>query len=410
MVEMRPIPTPFIFRWRRFIQNILPVIIFAVCVLLTLWLWDRQSQMGNAIGVVEATFVDVPSGTAGILMPPGHGEWADFQTVKRGEVIGTIRLAQRETFAAQLVTLQKEKEKIRADMVAARETFYLNMRQQYEGEWFDLARLYWRVEEFQLDHRDRRTRIRTAQAQLRRIQAELGFNEKTATRGAVSEQAIVDNRLEAKRLEELIKRETEAYLANRASYKREHERLVARRGMRAAQDQERSAEIQNVVRAITAPFDKQLDVLEARAGEVHAAQLDATSSMAVRAPVDGVVTEVFAVPGQAIQAGDPILRIASEKSDYVVSYVRHRQRIQPVRNMLVKLRTRQTGSRPIDSSIVEISPQVEPVPAQHLMDPTRPEWGTRVKIALPKEFRPLLRPGEQVDIIFPSKTKVARAE
>ncbi len=116
MPDTRPVPTPLIYRWRRFLQRILPIIIFATGVAVTIWLWDRQSLMGNATGVVDTQFVDVSSGIAGILLPPNHGKWELFQPVKKNEVIGTVDHYEVDTFYAQLETIEKEKAKVKADL------------------------------------------------------------------------------------------------------------------------------------------------------------------------------------------------------------------------------------------------------------------------------------------------------
>ena len=404
MADMRPIPTPLAYRWRRFVQNVLPIVIFLVGILFMLWLWERQSQMGNAFGVVEAHIVDVPSAAAGILTPPDHDDrWREFQTVKRGELIGKVHLLQTDVYAAQIETIQKEKIKVLADMDAEREQFLLAIQQQYEGEWFDIARSYWRVQEIQLDIRDRETRIRTAVAQLQTENVELSYNEQAFERGgAIAEQRVENNRYRIKELERLIERESHARTLALEQLRFEQNRQKTIRARFKALGDRRSEEIKELVDTITKPFHKQLDVLDSRIQEV----VVAANEIDIRAPVDGVVTEVFAVPGQSVQPGDPVIQIASDSADYIVSYIRHHHRVRPVANMMVKLRTRHTGSRPIESSVVEVGPVVEQVPLQHLNDPTVPEWGYPIKIFVPEDLRPIVKPGEQIDIIFPSRTKI----
>lgn len=407
MADLRPIPTPLIYRWRRFLQNIVPFLIFLVGLMFTLWLWDRQSQMGNAIGVAEAQFVDVSSGAEGILGAPGHGEWREFQTVKKGEIIGGVRQSQLGTFRAQIETIQKEKEKVLADRDAAKQKFLfdmhlLKMEQQQDDQWFELRRLYWRVEEILQDTKDRKTRIASAQAELRTLAANLQFNENSKRRGgAISDQEVVRSRLRVRELEALLVRERKAIEVAKNAYARNYSQLKQRKGMLSSADQEYAAQMQSVVRTMVKPFQKELEVLGSRTNEIEAAM----KSAAIVSPIDGVITQVFKVPGEALRPGDPVVRIASPYTNYIVSYVRHRQRIQPIPNMAVKLRTRHTGSRPVDAKVVQVGPQVQPVPPEHLMDPGRPEWGYPIKIEMPKNLQGLIRPGEPVDIIFPSRVR-----
>ena len=404
MADMRPIPTPLAYRWQRFVQNFLPIVIFLIAIILTLWLWDRQSQMGNAIGVAEAEYVDVPSGSAGILMPPGHGQWQEFQTVKQGEIIGEVRLAQTDTFAARVATIEKEKEKVEADLEAEKEKFLLEMQRQDEGLWFDISRQTWRVEEIRQNIYDIQTRIKTRRAQLQTARTTQRFNENALERGgAISKQEVAESQFRTKELEEALRGELTAQENAKKDFKREWNTLVAARKELASQGQTRDDDLGKVIRAITAPYYKQREVLESQANEVRVA----TNSYVIHAPVDGVVAAVYAVPGQSVQPGDPVIQIASANSDAIISYVRHRQRVRPELNMVVKLRTRHTGSRPVDSSVIEVGPIVQPVPTQHLFDHTRPEWGVPIKIALPDDLRNVLKPGEQVDIIFPSRNEQA---
>ncbi len=399
MADLQPIPTPLVYRWRRFVQNIVPFLIFAFGLLLTLWLWERQSQVGNAIGVAEASFVDVSSGATGILMPPGHGEWRQYQTIKEGEIIGGIRLAQLGVFKAQIETIEREKEKVLADRKAAQSKFEFDMRREQDDQWFNIVRLYWRVEEIKQDTYDRRTRIASAIAQMKTLNATLNYNELSRQRGgAISEQEVVQSRLQVKELEALVERERAAIEISKQNYVREYRVLERIKGGLDSQSRERAAEIEANISDIVAPFEKQLAVHDAQAKEVYAAM----ESAVIRAPVSGVIMEIYKVPGQSVQPGDPVIRIARETPDHIISYVRRRQRIRPVANMAVKLRSPYTGSRPIDAKVVEVGTHVLEIPLQHLHDPARVEWGLPVKIAIPDSLR-MLRPGEPVDIVFPSR-------
>ena len=404
MAELRPIPTPLIYRWRRFLQNIVPFLIFLFGLLFTMWLWDRQSEMGNAVGVAEARFVDVRSGAAGILRPPDHGEWREFQTVKKGEIIGRVALSQLGTFRAQVETILKEKEKVVADRQALEQQFLFEIQQQQDDEWFEITRLYWRVEDIRQDVRDRDARIQIARAQLRTLDATLRFNENAQRRGgAISDQEVVDSRLRAEELKQQIVTETRAREAAKKDYAREFTRLKRMKSGLDSQGRVQAEKVESVVNAILAPFQKQMEVLDARMNEVRAAM----ASSVIESPISGVITQVYKIEGEAIQPGDPVVRIASPNTSFIVSYIRQQQRIQPAPNMAVKLRTRYAGSRPIESTVVEVGPTVEQVPLQHQMDPARPEWAYKIKIALPKDLQGLVRPGESVDIIFPSRVRSA---
>jgi len=135
---------------------------------------------------------------------------------------------------------------------------------------------------------------------------------------------------------------------------------------------------------------------EAEALEVQQAALD------IHSPVDGMVFEVFALPGQYVCDGDPIVTITAERPDCIVSYVRQAQGLVPKIKMEVAVRRRAPGSPIVIGHVVEVGPRYEAVPRHQLRDPNIDEWGRPVRIEV-KGFR--VEPGELVDITFLKTTK-----
>lgn len=124
----------------------------------------------------------------------------------------------------------------------------------------------------------------------------------------------------------------------------------------------------------------------------------------IKAPISGTIISIHRFPGQAVNAGQQIMTIASEKGDYIVTYLRQSQMIQPTLNMVVNVHTR-SAPRTFRSHIVSIGPQVEKIPPEHVRDARVIEWGIPVHIAIPIDplhpGQPVkLRPGELVDLFF----------
>lgn len=124
-------------------------------------------------------------------------------------------------------------------------------------------------------------------------------------------------------------------------------------------------------------------------------------SLVLRAPIDGTICQIFYRPGDYVQEGEPIVMIAADEGRYAVSYVRQNQYIQPRKSMLVDVRKRIPGSQPREVFVEEVGPQFELIPVQLLRDPTWPEWGLPVRIALPDRGFDV-RPGELIDVRFRS--------
>ncbi|HEV8290349.1 MAG TPA: HlyD family efflux transporter periplasmic adaptor subunit [Tepidisphaeraceae bacterium] len=117
----------------------------------------------------------------------------------------------------------------------------------------------------------------------------------------------------------------------------------------------------------------------------------------IKAPISGTIISIHRVPGQAVTAGQAIMTIASEKGDYIVTYVRQTQVIQPKEGMTVNVHLR-SAPRTLRSHVASVGPQVEKIPPEHLRDSRILEWGLPVHVAIPPDTK--LRPGELVDLFF----------
>ena len=127
--------------------------------------------------------------------------------MKKNDVIGEVGLYEFDVFDAQLATIGKQRAKVFADFNAERERFRFDIRLQNQGQWFDEHRLYWEVQQYVLDIKDRATSIEVSNAQLKRLQKTVYYHKKTFIGGATSEQELFDNRLEKDVVESRIKQE-----------------------------------------------------------------------------------------------------------------------------------------------------------------------------------------------------------
>jgi len=117
----------------------------------------------------------------------------------------------------------------------------------------------------------------------------------------------------------------------------------------------------------------------------------------IKAPISGTIVTIHRYPGQAVNAGQAIMTIASEKGEYIITYVRQTQVIQPTPGMTVNVHLR-SAPRTLHSHVLSVGPAIEKVPPDHLRDPRITEWGLPVHIAIPPDTK--LRPGELVDLFF----------
>jgi multidrug resistance efflux pump len=132
---------------------------------------------------------------------------------------------------------------------------------------------------------------------------------------------------------------------------------------------------------------------------IRALQLrNQANTLLVRAPISGTLVDVFCSPGQRLPAGAPIATLAADYGSYIVSYLPEATRFEPLPGMRVTLRSRAAGVRAVESEIEEVGRQIEPIPVSLATNPTIPERGVPIRIALPTEID--LQPGVLVDIAY----------
>jgi multidrug resistance efflux pump len=117
-----------------------------------------------------------------------------------------------------------------------------------------------------------------------------------------------------------------------------------------------------------------------------------------------VVTLVFRRSGEAVVAGEPILRITAPKAERLVGYLRQPIAVEPKVGMTVEIRSRAKERQSAESKIVHVSPGMEAltptlISALHLPPTPLPEPGLRIQVAIPNGFA--VRPGEFVDVVVP---------
>ena len=382
---MSPTRTDYIaIPWKRRLQRLqhtaMPVVTFIACVALTLWLWQRQGRLPNAVGEVEAVRIDLAAGSDGVLVPLAHRQWTLFDHVEADTVVA--RLDDRAV-RAEMATLAAESARLRVQLDAMAEEIRVEQSGRESDHRREYRQLVWQCQECRLDLLDRRAALEADRIECMRLERGLAFLESLGEKGTVTEMRISDQRLGRDAVRKRIE-EGEQALAE------------ATRRREAAE-----AALRDYPEVRAADTDKLLGPLEA-AITVGERQLDELrvriEGLEIRSPISGTVCAIHKWPGQNLRAGEPIMTIAAEHGRYIVSYVRQEQRVRPAVGMPVEVRVRGSTSPPVTAVVGRIGPQVEPVPPRQLQDASKPEWGLPVFISTPPELK--LRPGELIDVTF----------
>ena len=143
-----------------------------------------------------------------------------------------------------------------------------------------------------------------------------------------------------------------------------------------------------------APLTAAIDVQQSRIGGL---ELE-IKRLTIRSPIRGMICAIHHWPNENVPAGEPIVTVASDRSRYLVSFVRQEQHIEPKEGMAVDVRKRAVVSPPMHTVVERVGPQIEPIPQHLCRDPKIPEWGLPIRITLPEKFSG--RPGELFEITF----------
>jgi multidrug resistance efflux pump len=368
----------------------IPVVGFAACAVLTLWMWRNQGALPHGVGEVEALRVPVAAAAGGILQAPPEGPLTVFQRVQPKQELG--RLDDR-LVRAKLETIKKELNQAEQELVAAKDKLSVDERVRANSHYAEGARLRYEVEQRRLTVMEHQLLVETGRLESQRLAARLAELKKLFEKKMVSELEIGQARMQ---LDEVDQR-----LA-------ENKKLVTEA---ESQQKEAEARLKQHPALVEADVDKEMagivaaaDVQKQRIKEVNV-EIDLLKILAPDAVTsDGgssgpwTVAAIHRLPGESVRAGDPIVTLAAERGRYIVSYVRQWQHVEPSKDMDVDVRVRAPTARPVTTKVERVGPQVEPVPVEMCRDPRVPEWGLPVFIRIPADFKG--RPGQLLDVTF----------
>jgi len=378
------IRTPWRHKSRRFMQSVMPVLCFLVSVVVLLWLWNRQGQTTNVVGEVEFVRRPVIATADGRLARfRDDRTWMLFDQVKRDQPIAVIARRDEKLIQARLVTAQKEMERLDAELDSLRETIDLEHWRDTQDRGREVLRLAWRAVQLEVDILDRTIEIENDEFLLKQLQKKLELIRPMQDSGPASTMLAEETELERDKVERRLAQNKEARL-------RDQEELSKINYWHDNYPKTRVADVAKLLGPINKTIEKQKAVV---------AELQTEGErLEVLAPIDGTICEIHCWPGQDVQAGDPIVTLASNAGRYIVSYVPENSPIHPMPDMDVAVRTRHPGSRMVDAHVIRVGPQIEPIPPHHLVNPNQPAWGRRVLISIPDSLA--VPPGELVDISF----------
>jgi multidrug resistance efflux pump len=357
-----PIPVPLRERWHDLRLRVLPIVGFAGAILAIGVLWKNHVAAPSMVGQAEPVLANVSSPKPGIL---GQLQVVRFQQVKAGDVIASLLVADPRVLEASLAVIRSEIEVLRADPRP------VSVQQRTAMDYSQLR----------LDWMKQRAALAAAQVNLQLAETELSRAEALFKDKVVSE-GVLD---QAKANQQRLRREVEEFSRLVAEGEESFKALQGTNSTAIAKVSDDS------MRAAIAVQEAKLRLTEAE-----------LSPIPLRAPIDGIVSAIFHQSGEAVTAGQPVVAIATLRPVRIVGYLRPPIHDEPKLGMQVEVRTRGIRRETGLAQITEVGTQLESLPAAFAgpMKLLNTELGLPVGVSLPANLR--IRPGELVDVIFPT--------
>lgn len=362
MAPLETIPIPLRERWRIFVTERLPVILFAAGVVSIALLWRHSGVSPTVIAEAEVVESEVRATRAGIVTGL---DVAPLQFVTAGATIGFVHAPDPENAAASLSVIRAE----------------LDLLQATNEPLLAPTRLELERRRLQLDVMKERVTQASLRGQLH--QATADFDRLVALHGKqlVSQESYDNARVHRDRLAAQVAAQDE---------------LLAKLGS-SVPDRPRIGD--KSVRVDIDALAAGINVQEQRIRQVEAQ----FAPVRLVAPMSGIVMSLHRRNGEAVNPGDPIVTVAEAEPTRLVGFVRQPIGTAPKAGARVEVRTRGPFRASATATVLETSRVLEPVSPTILSLFNRagiPERGLRVQISVPPALS--LRPGEIVDVVLRS--------
>jgi multidrug resistance efflux pump len=351
--ELPPIRTPFSVIWREFRIQVAPFIVFVLTIVSIWYVWRHTPMGGTLRGVGEGARSVVISPRVGILE---NVEVRPYQWVDAGDPLLTIVPFDPN---AQFDLLQSEMQLTRLRMEpSVADQNALNF-EQVRVDWLRLKQ-----------------ELAMAKVNLERAESALRRNE-----------TLLKERLVSEDLYELTLRDRNFYQAEvreKASSIQEIEsRMTQLRGLGEPQF----------------PGTNQATLAMIARLELRMASVETNwAPVTLVAPISGRVHGISHQMREFVMEGEPLVTIASPRSERIVAYMRQPFAFEPQPGMEVEVLTRNRKPQKFTTRIVEVGAQIEAITnaLAFVQQGALVDVGLPVVLAVPPNVQ--LRPGEMVDV------------
>ena len=359
--RLPPIPTPVSAVWREFRIQVIPFVVFAVVVCGAVIVWKTLPISGQIRGVGEGARSLVTSPRIGVLQ---RVEVQPYQWVEAGDPLVTIAPFDP---SAQLSLLQ-------SDLQLTRLRLEPSMADQnalnYEQIRVDLLKL--------------KDELETAKANL--VWAESAFTRN---------EPMFKEKLISQDVWENIKRDRELFRTQVKEKTKAMDQVEARMTQLRGIGESTSPGTNQGIASVIAQLDKRMALVQTNWNPVT-----------LVAPIGGQVQMLARRESEFVTAGEPLVLIASPRSERIVAYMRQPLSFEPQAGMAVDVQTQNRLRQRFTTTIAQVGAQLEAITNGLAFKQTGMlvDMGLPIILAIPGNVE--LRPGEIVNVALHSKTSI----
>ncbi len=376
---------------RNTLRHVLHVGVWLAAVGLVVWLFYQRGQQFQVAGIAQGQTRNVALNCAGRITDM---RVALFDPVAAGQVVAVVDTVldnerEEEVLRAQLKTISAKIEQLVAQLVPIQDDLLASQVDREVNRISDLRQFTLDVETARLRILQLKAELASDRMTLADLAGELKITEDLVAKKAVAPYELDKAKAQYDALAQTIDENAKLLQEAEAHYEQTQKRLD-----NYTSHEPFTPSPENALE----PTRKEITVQERLMQEITAqlTAIDERRALELKAPVGGVVSQVWHATGEAVKAGDPILTIAVTQPVEVVGYATQGQLDRVRENMVVEIVKVSGRIRSVESRVTYVGPGVEQMPARLWRNPNTPQYGRPFKVKLPPELGVI--PGEVVGI------------
>jgi multidrug resistance efflux pump len=368
-----------------------PVLVWLCALICVIFLFSRRSQRFEVIGITQGQVSQLATNSPGRVVSVNVRQ---FDSVTEGQTLAVVNTVLdneqlRSELQAQLATVLAEIQHLTSQLVPTQNSLLADEYDRENTRISDSRRFSVDVENARLEILRLKALIETDRISLEDLALEVQISQELVEQQVVTpydlqkSQAQYDTML--KKIEENENLLAQAESALEEAQKRKEEYL---------QFQPHNPSVEDALEVIRAA----IRVEERRMDEVlkQIESLDLREAVELKAPFDGIVSQVLRQSSEAVLAGEAILVITNTEPENIVAYTNEEFINLIQEESTVELIKMSDPARITRSKVIYIGPTVEQLPARLWQNPNVPQWGRPFLIEAPLGME--LTVGEAVGI------------